>query len=63
MDIDINKFSFVIVNIFPDFKKNFNNWHDEISYKYNDTNYTYLSNNTEKNNKNLYKMCLTGIFY
>ncbi|OUM68834.1 hypothetical protein PIROE2DRAFT_57805 [Piromyces sp. E2] len=57
---DQKKFSLTIVNLFPDFKNELNNWHHELlNNNFDNTNTKYLRNNKEKDNKNLYEMCLS----
>eukprot|EP00833_Pecoramyces_ruminatium_P001312 jgi/Orpsp1_1/1175344/evm.model.c7180000053463.1 len=53
MNIDQKKFTTIIVNIFPDFQKEFNNWHNNIN-----TNTRYLRKKKERKNKNLYEICI-----
>jgi len=60
INVDQKKFSTIIVNIFPDFNNNLNEWHHELSNKNNNRNTKYMRNDFEKNNKNLYEMCLIG---
>jgi len=61
MNIDQKKFSTIIVNLFPDFNNKLNDWYQELSNNNSsNTNTKYLRNNKEKENKNLYEMCITG---